>query len=48
MWAASPQSFLKQSRTGRGRLILELVMKFVAFGRSMQVTGARRILRNSG
>jgi large subunit ribosomal protein L25 len=48
MWAADWQSFFKQSRTGRGRLILELVMKFVAFERSMQGTGASRRLRNSG
>jgi len=48
MCTASPQSVLKQSRTGRGRLILELVMKFVAFERSMQGTGASRRLRNSG
>lgn len=48
MWIAVWQSFLKQSRTGRGRLNLELVMKFVAFERSMQGTGASRRLRNSG
>ena len=48
MWAAVWQSFLKPSCTGRGQLILELVMKFVAFERSMQGTGASRRLRNSG
>jgi large subunit ribosomal protein L25 len=41
-------SFLNRSITGRGALLQELIMKFVAFERSKQGTGASRRLRITG
>jgi large subunit ribosomal protein L25 len=42
------QAFLKRSDIGRDALFLELIMKFVAFERAKQGTGASRRLRNTG